>query len=105
MLNRYRKLKGGTYVNWVKQRLDQVRTRRRDKAERSPKEMQDIYPRPLLISLAVIASMLAILCAYAAMDAWQAANWIQLLIVAPGAVFFVWCAVAWWRKWRAKVAT
>jgi hypothetical protein len=54
------------------------------------------------VLLALGSVGLAILSAWVAYEAWRSDNWFRLLITAPGALLFAYCAAGWIRRFRSR---
>jgi len=102
MLKTYLKLKSAGLVALLNRRLSEVPPKQRDELARNLKDEADIYPRPLLLILALVSCVFAALAMFAAIDAWKSGNWVQFTVTAPGTIFFAWCAWAWLRRWLAR---
>jgi hypothetical protein len=102
MLKTYVKVKSAALVALLTRRLLEAPPEQRDELARNLKDEADIYPRPLLLIFAIVSCAIAVLAIFAAIDARKSGNGMQLTITAPGAIFFAWCAWAWFRRWIAR---
>jgi hypothetical protein len=102
MLNWYFKLKARLYQRWYERRLAEAPIDEREDVVKKLREVSDIYPRSLLICLALTSALFAGAGLYQAIDAWQSAKWYNFAMLAGGGLFFAACAIGWWLKWRAR---
>lgn len=69
---------------------------------RSRSAETDHYPRFALALLALLCAGFAPLSALAAVEAWQTARWVKFAITSAGVVFFAYCAIGWFIRWRDR---
>lgn len=102
MLKRFMKLKASTYQRWYEKRLEEAPVEMRKQVAGGLKDVHDIYPRPMLLGLAVVSALFAGVGAYQAIEAWQSGNWTRLAMFGVVGLFFTICAFGWLRKWKAR---